>query len=112
MAINAEQVDEKIEVQRYPLQYPLSDYTFPRETPRIHEIHFDDDYLHVDLIDGRKIAIPLAWIPTLHHADHAQRKQYEINRSRTGILWDPDKSGINDEIFIRDYLGPTRSDTE
>jgi hypothetical protein len=24
------------------------------------------------------------------------------------IIWDPDKCGINDEISIADYLGPTR----
>lgn len=33
-------------------------------------------------------------------------EQYEINRSRMMIIWDPDKCGINDEVRIVDYLGP------
>jgi len=28
------------------------------------------------------------------------------------IIWDPEKSGINDEINVVDYLGPTRADAE
>jgi hypothetical protein len=28
------------------------------------------------------------------------------------IIWDPEKSGINDEINILDYLGPTRADDQ
>jgi hypothetical protein len=28
------------------------------------------------------------------------------------IIWDPDKSGINDEINIVDYLGPTRKENQ
>ena len=36
------------------------------------------------------------------------RDRFEINQSRTMIIWDPDKCGINDEISIADYLGPAR----
>ena len=38
------------------------------------------------------------------------RKKFEINQSRTMIIWDPDKCGINDEISIADYLGPARDE--
>jgi hypothetical protein len=106
MAIDAGQVDEKIQVKRYKLQQPLSAYTFPTETPRIHQVRFDDTHLHVDLVDGRSLSIPLLWIPTLHHAEPAEREKYEINRSRTGLIWDPDQCAINEELFIQDYLGP------
>lgn len=33
-------------------------------------------------------------------------EQYEINRSRTTIIWDPDKCCINDKVRIVDYLCP------
>ncbi len=61
--------------------------------------------MHVDLTDGRKLSIPLWWIPTLHNASPEDREKYEISQSRTMIIWDPEKSGINDEIRIADYLG-------
>jgi hypothetical protein len=55
------------------------------------------------------ISIPLMWIPTLYNASNEARKKFEISQNRTMIIWDPDKSGINDEINIVDYLGPTRT---
>jgi hypothetical protein len=106
MATEAEQVKAQFEVKRYKIQYPISAYTFPREA-RIHQVHFDEEYLHVELTDGRKLSVPLWWIPTLYNAPPEEREKYEINRSRTMIIWDPDKCAINDELRIADYLGPT-----
>jgi hypothetical protein len=105
MAIKEKQVEEQFEVKHYKVQYPISVYTFPKEA-RIHQVRFDDEYVHVELIDGRKLSILLWWIPTLHNAPSEEREKYEINRSRTMIIWDPDKCSINDELRIADYLGP------
>jgi len=91
------------------VQYPVSAYTFPREA-LIHQVRFDDEYMHVELTDGRMLSIPLWWIPTLHHASPEDREKYEINQSRTMIIWDPEKCAINDEIRIVDYLGPHRQE--
>ncbi|MFQ5859447.1 MAG: DUF2442 domain-containing protein [Anaerolineae bacterium] len=85
---------------------PISAYTFPRET-RIHQVRFDDKYLHVELTDGRVLSVPLWWIPTLHNALPEEREKYEISRDRTMIIWDPDKCAINDEVRIADYMGPS-----
>lgn len=104
MTTEAEQVEEKIEVKRYKIQYPISAYTFPSEA-KIHQVRFDDDYLHIDLTDGRRLAVPLWWVPTLHNASPAEREKYEINRSRTMLIWDPAKCEINDELRVADYLG-------
>jgi uncharacterized protein DUF2442 len=82
---------------------------FPQEA-RIHQVQFDEEYLHIELIDGRKLAIPLWWIPTLHNASPEEREKYEINRSRTMLIWDPAKCAINDEVRIADYLGSGRDD--
>ena len=103
MTTEAERAEGRIKVKRFKIQYPISDYTFPEEA-RIHAVSFSDEYMHVDLTDGRKLSIPLWWIPTLHHASPEERELYEINQSRTVIIWDPEKSGINDEIRIADYL--------
>ena len=105
MAIKAEQVEEQFRVKRYKVQYPISAYTFPREA-RIHQVRFDDEYMHIELTDGRVFSLPLWWIPTLYDASPEEREKYEINRDRTMIIWDPDKCAINDEVRIADYLGP------
>ena len=41
-------------------------------------VRFDDDSLWVDLDDGRRIAVPLAWFPRLLSATPEQRAQFEI----------------------------------
>jgi len=108
MPIDAAPVDEQIAVRQYKVQYPLSAYTFPSEA-RIDQVRSDDEYLHINLIDGRILSLPLWWIPTLHNAASGEREKFTINRERTQIVWDPDTSAINDEVDIRDYLGPGRT---
>ena len=98
-------VEEQVEVRRYKIQYPISAYTYPLDV-KIHRVDFDDEYIHVELIDGRRVSIPLWWIPTLHNAPREELDKYEINRERTVIAWDPDKCAINDELRIVDYLLP------
>jgi hypothetical protein len=105
MTISTEQAETRLQVKRYKVQYPISAYTFPRET-RIHRVWFDDERMHVELTDGRVLSVPLWWIPTLYNAAPEEREKYEIHPSRTMIIWDPDKCAINDEVRIADYLGP------
>lgn len=105
MVTRVEPAKEDVTTKRYSVQHPVSAYTFPSEA-RIHQVRFDEKYLHVELMDERIISIPLWWIPTLHNASPAQRAQVQINRSRTMLIWDPDQCGINDELSIRDFLGP------
>ena len=101
--------DEKIQVKRYKIQHSIDEYTFPKEA-YIHDVRFDEKFIHIELTDQRVISIPLWWIPTVYNAGMEDRKKFEINQSRTMIVWDPDKCGINDEISIADYLGPARDD--
>lgn len=103
MSTKAEHIKEQSGGKRFKIQYPVSTYTFPREA-RIHAVRFDKEYLHVELTDGRALAIPLSWIPTLHNAPPEEREKYEIDRSREVIFWNPDKCAINDEVSIADYL--------
>ncbi len=107
MATKVKPAKEQLEVTRYKIQYPISAYTFPREA-RIHQVRFDDEYIHIKLTDGRILFVPLRWIPTLYNALPAEREKYEINQSRTMIIWDPGKCAINDELRLMDYLDPGR----
>jgi len=49
-------------------------------------VRFDDDSMWVELLDGRVIAVPLAWFPRLLHATAAQRANVEL--SPHGLHWD------------------------
>lgn len=58
----------------------------------------DDAALHVRLADGREIATPLWWYPSLQHATHAQRNNMELMYS--GIHW-PD---LDEDLSIDGML--------
>jgi len=105
MTTNAKQAEDQSTIKHYKIQYPISAYTFPHEA-RIHQVRFDDEHLHLELMDGRALSIPLLWIPTLYNASAEERMKYEISRDRTMLIWDPDKCAINDEVRLADYLGP------
>jgi len=111
MVTGTKQTNEKMKVKRYKIQHSIDEYTFPKEA-YIHSVKFDNKYMHVELTDERVISIPLMWIPTVYNASDEDRRKFEISQNRTMIIWDPEKSGINDEINIVDYLGPTRVNKE
>lgn len=106
---SVKRTDEKIQVKRYKVQHSIDEYTFPKEA-YIHDVTFDENYIHVELTDQRMISIPLWWIPTVYNASMEERRKFEINQSRTLIIWDPAKCKINDEINNADYLGPARDE--
>jgi hypothetical protein len=62
-------------VKRYDIAYPASAYTYPRES-LIHDVRFDDTHLHIDLMDGRTLSIPLWWIPTIYNAPSDERLKF------------------------------------
>jgi len=105
MLTKEEQTKEQLGIRRYKVQYPISAYTFPDDA-RIHHVRFDDEYVHIKLTDGRLLSVPLWWIPTLYNATPEEREKYDINQSRTMIIWDPAKCSINDELRIADYMRP------
>ncbi len=111
MVTGAKQTAGKMKIKRYKIQHSIDEYTFPREA-YIQNVTFDENYMHVELTDARVISIPLIWIPTLYNASDEDRKKFEISQDRRMVIWDPEKSGINDEINILDYLGPTRAGAE
>ena len=108
MTLNEEAAELQETVKQYKIAYSVSDYTFPGEA-LIHDVRFDDAYIHVELTDGRILSIPLWWIPSVNNAEPEDRLKFEINRSRTMIVWDPDKGSINDELRIEDYLSARNS---
>lgn len=91
------------QVTWYEVPYPASAYTFPRES-LIYDVRFDDEFIHIELTDGRVLSVPLWWLPSVHNAPTEEREKFEIDRDRRMVIWDPDHCAINDEIRIDDYL--------
>lgn len=104
-------MDEKTPVKRYKVQHSIDKYMFPAEA-HIHTVRFDEKYMHIELTDQRILSIPLWWIPTIYNASEEDRNKFEINQSRTMIIWDPEKCGVNDEISVADYMGPAKKAPE
>ena len=51
------------------------------------EVHFDDEYLHVKLEDGRIISTPMEWYEPLKEASISELKNYKFICMHTGIEW-------------------------
>jgi hypothetical protein len=63
----------------------------------------DANELTVDLVDGRRIAVPLAWFPRLLHASPRQRKKWELIGDGEGIRW-PD---LDEDLSVEGFLHTT-----
>lgn len=51
-------------------------------------LDFDDSMMWVNLSDGRKVSVPLAYFPRLLRATPAQRLQYKMSGNGTGLHWE------------------------
>jgi hypothetical protein len=89
--------------RRYPIRYGVKQYTFP-SGDTLEEVRFDDTYIHLHLVDGRIISIPLAWIPPLRDASPEERQKFYITDDRSAVVWDPDESEVNEILRLSDYL--------
>ena len=63
-------------------------------------VRFDDDMLWVDLADGRKIGVPLAYFPRLLNATPDQLSRFEISGGGTGLHWDELDEDIGVEYLL------------
>jgi hypothetical protein len=52
------------------------------------EVHCTDDALHVRLLDGREIVVPLEWFPRLRDATPEQRTNWRLIGRGVGIHWE------------------------
>jgi len=51
-------------------------------------VRFDAEMLHVQLVDGREISVPLEWFPRLRNATEKQRKKWRLIGGGVGIHWE------------------------
>jgi len=51
------------------------------------DVNVTEDELTVMLIDGRTLAVPLAWYPRLLHGTEAERRHWRLIGGGQGIHW-------------------------
>lgn len=56
-------------------------------TALVKSVAFDKEMMHVSLLDGRVISVPLTWFPLLAKATPKQRTQYEIGGGGISLHW-------------------------
>jgi hypothetical protein len=72
----------------------------PRFDPRAVHVSVSDDELTVDLADGRRISVSLAWFPRLLRADSDVRKNWRLICDGAGIRW-PD---VDEDLSVEGLL--------
>ena len=60
----------------------------------------DEDNLWIELADGRRLSVPLAYFPRLLRATPEQREQYVLSGGGTGIHWDE----LDEDISVEGLL--------
>jgi hypothetical protein len=68
---------------------------------RVADVRCDGDYLTVDLMDGRSIAVPLAWYPRLMAGTAGQRAHWEKAGGGYGIHWPDLDEDLSTEGLLR-----------
>ncbi|MBF0286073.1 MAG: DUF2442 domain-containing protein [Magnetococcales bacterium] len=72
----------------------------------VKDVCCDDQFLRVDLMDGRTISAPLAWFPRLASATPEQREQWEICGGGYGIHWEEIDEDLSTAGLLRGAPAP------
>jgi hypothetical protein len=75
---------------------------------RVVDVHFTDDAISVDLMDGRTITVPLAWYPRLLKATPKQRRNWKKSGGGYGIHWPDIDEDLSTEGLLRGAPAPQR----
>lgn len=69
--------------------------------PLATDVRFDHDMMHVRLLDGREISVPLEWFPKLRDAKEKQRKKWRLIGNGVGIHWEEIDEDISVAALLR-----------
>lgn len=78
----------------------------PEADVRVMRVAVEDARLVVDLMDGRTIAVPLAWYPRLANATPEQRNRFELAGGGYGIHWPDIDEDLSTEGLLRGARAP------
>lgn len=68
--------------------------------PNIQNVSVSAESLTVELEDGRALSAPLGWYPRLAHATPAERTNWKLIGSGTGIHWDD----LDEDVSVEGLL--------
>jgi hypothetical protein len=74
----------------------------PKLEPLASDVEVRHGKLHVTLVDGRELSVPLDWFPRLNNASPTQRKQWELIGGGIGIHWPL----LDEDISVENLLAP------
>lgn len=63
-------------------------------------LDFDEHTMWVNLADGRRLGVPLAWFPRLLKASKEERLDFEISGGGKGLHWD----SLDEDISVAALL--------
>ncbi len=63
-------------------------------------VWFDSHMMHVRLLDGREISVPIEWFPRLRDATEQQRKNWRLIGKGVGIHWED----LDEDISVAGLL--------
>jgi hypothetical protein len=73
---------------------------------RVKDVRFSEDFLTVDLMDGRVISVPLAWYPRLAAASPQALSSWRIAGGGYGIYWPDLDEDLSTEGLLRGAPSP------
>lgn len=73
---------------------------------RVADVRFEGERLIVDLMDGRTIAVPVAWYPRLRDATPEQRLNWRTAGAGYGIHWPDIDEDLSTEGLLRGAPAP------
>ena len=78
----------------------------PTADTRVRNVAIDEERLSVELMDGRAIAVPLAWYPRLANATPIERSNWRIAGGGYGIHWPDVDEDLSTEGLLRGAPSP------
>jgi hypothetical protein len=78
----------------------LRERSFRPSSALAQSVEFDDSMMHVSLLDGRVISVPLVWFPRLKSATEDQRRKVVIGGGGVGLHW-PD---LDEDLSVAGLL--------
>lgn len=72
---------------------------------RAQRVEINEDSLHIDLVDGRTITVPLTWYPRLWYGTPEERSQFVILGDGKYIHW----PALDEDLSIEGILAGRKS---
>lgn len=63
-------------------------------------VSFDSSMMWIELVDGRKLGVPLAYFPRILNATPQQRLRFEMSGGGSGLHWDE----LDEDISVAGLL--------